>query len=1586
LSISIFLSYARSDDEPFVSRLHADLTSCGFDVWWDRISMPARGLTFLHEIRDAIDARDRFLLVLGPAATTSDYVVSEWQHAVSYGNAINPILRLADFSLVPDELKLLHVEDFRDDSRYSFHFENLVRQLSAPVSPMGKLFAVPSLPRHTLARRDSLQSLKVNLLDDIQRPIVVTGAAARMGVYGMGGIGKSVLVNLLARDSEVRRAFPDGVLWIVFGIAPNILELQRNVLNIFLDSESIENVAQGRVKLESFLASRAVLLVLDDVWDRAHAEAFNVLGPRCRAIITTRDAGLVKSLDGKHHQLELLTAAESLDLLAGKTGVSLDRLPLEANEIVSECGCLPLAVALCGGMIRRGVSWTNVLQRLKKAALESVADRNAENILHRNIWTAMKVSVDALAPEERERFVELSVFPSSETVPEAAVNAVWSHSGDLDEFAREDLFLSLSERSLIRLDTQIRAGQVPGRRVSLHDLLHDFATRLAGDAIRLHRLLLDAYRKTCLTIGQWHTIPADGYIHGRLGWHLEQAKDIRGLHSLLSEETADGHNGWFEANERLGQPRNVEEDVARAWNLAAQGAVGSKTTETLGMQCRFALISASLNSLRGNVPAVLQQALVRYGLWSVQQALTCARRTPDEEQKPSAFSGLVPFLAPSEVMPVLREALMAVSAISAEVRRSTALQALLPCLPAELISETLQIVRTIGYQGSRCRLLVALAESLPEQERTALIAEALTVARSWNDKMPRAYMLARILRILPEEERPAVVSEARELVRSIWEEEPLAYALTALASMLPEQERLSTYASALEAARGAARSYYYGGGSTVYRAGALVELAPLLPSELIPKALGAARTIKDDRYLAQFLVGLAARLPSDSIAESIQIARSIVDRENHSIALEALAVRVSKSERSAVFAEALSVACEIEGDKERSRRLASLVPRLPLQLMSQTLTSARTIVDAADRSDVLAAVATRLSKHERHIVFAEAVEAARAIREPSSRSTGLVALVARFPEYQPHALLAEARTAAHAIQGGKSRALTLFALARELPEEERPIVISEALAVVRVIGDEEVRSQALLTLAAYLPEQVRLSVLSDALSSARPIQEHRRRCDILIELAERFPKDERSSLLGEALAAARCIGDPQHRLKALAALAAQMGEDSHSDVLADALATARSIGDPAYRSRTLAALAPQMLEHDRSCVVAEALTAARMITDEYDRGYALSALAAQLPEQDHPGVVNEALTAACAVGNEEFRQYALIRIVPLLPPELIAKALQAAQAFEHKDYGNEVLAVLAPRLSRGLLVQAMAAARSMQITIYRSAALATLASSLPESKRSAVISEALRAALTIRNQRNWSKKFSEILAALAPQLKPKLLERAVNAVRSIRDDENRCRAFLALIPSLPTEERAGMLSEALEAAGLVQNDSDRYKLLEAMAPHLPPELVPKAITAARAINSANDRSWALLALAPHLPAPERVVVLSDAFSSARVGLSDHSAFLVALAPQLPPALLSEALTVACGLERQTRQSHDDHPSALGALVRRLATLSSDEISDLWMIPMLAANSRSRLLVEICRLAPVLAIRAGQDVPTVLRNVAKAITDVARWWP
>ena len=280
---SVFLSYSRGDDEPFVGRLCRDLGAAGLTSG-STGDMPSRDLTFHQEIRDAIAARERLLLVVGPNAVTSDYVRQEWQFALREADkVVTPILRLGDYPLVPDELRLLHCEDFRDDSQYPFHLDNLIRQLREPAPRLGKLIAVPSLPAHYLVRAERLNVLRNALRADLDRPVVIGGAAAQVGVHGMGGIGKSVLASALAHDRKIREAFPDGVVWVGLGSLPDVPALMRRVHRDLGGDGAFETEHQGKARLKELLADKAVLLVLDDVWRRSDVDGFDVLGSRCRA-------------------------------------------------------------------------------------------------------------------------------------------------------------------------------------------------------------------------------------------------------------------------------------------------------------------------------------------------------------------------------------------------------------------------------------------------------------------------------------------------------------------------------------------------------------------------------------------------------------------------------------------------------------------------------------------------------------------------------------------------------------------------------------------------------------------------------------------------------------------------------------------------------------------------------------------------------------------------------------------------------------------------------------------------------------------------------------------------------------------------------------------------------------------------------------------------------------------------------------------------------------------------------------------------------------------------------------------------------
>ena len=554
----VFLSYARGDDEPFVKRLYADLTRAGFTVWFDRESLMSRGLSFHQEIKDAIRTEvDRVVYVGGPKAAMSAFVREEWQFALECDHVVvTPILRLGDYENVPGELSLLHCEDFRDDAHYPAALAKLITSLRQPNPKLGALFAVPNLPPNFLGRPEFMRRVRDALLVDLQKPQVITGGDAHVGMQGMGGIGKSVLAAALARNRQVRQAYPDGVVWIACGqklTDDDLLKRQRDVARHLGGDATFASLAQGQGMLRQLLAAKAVLLVLDDVWRAADAQPFGVLGPRCRMLVTTRDKGILDTLHGELVPVSLFTEAEALQLLADAVNVAPASLPAEVHEVACECGLLPLALALCGGMARkRGGDFHSVLERLRRADLEKIADRESINEQHRSIWRAMQASVDMLPEDEQQRFAELSVFATDQTVPEAAAATLWSHTGDLNDLDTEELLINLAERSLVQLDQKTEADGKVRRRFRLHDLLHDYAVRIAGEPRALHQILLDAYRNE--SPDGWHTGPSDGYFFENLIYHHA------GSGALMETEALATDFSWLVRKCELGLLDSISSD------------------------------------------------------------------------------------------------------------------------------------------------------------------------------------------------------------------------------------------------------------------------------------------------------------------------------------------------------------------------------------------------------------------------------------------------------------------------------------------------------------------------------------------------------------------------------------------------------------------------------------------------------------------------------------------------------------------------------------------------------------------------------------------------------------------------------------------------------------------------------------------------------------------------------------------------------------------------------------------------------------------------------------------------------------------
>ena len=450
-SKSLFFSYATQDDPDFVKRLYHDLRQENFNVWQDVYSMPANGMPFTTEIRKAIDQCERLLLVLGPKALASSYVSDEWQYAHNTGKPIIPIIRVGDKTLhfqelLPDKLRLLSSHDFRDDNQYDAQFKLLLNQLLIPTCPLAKfLNKIPELPFGLCTRTQDIECIKSLLLASINQSVDTTSTPRYIGIHGMGGIGKSVLANQLIRDSEIRRNFPDGIIWVVvndnsinrsmLGI-DSIVTLQREIAATFDDPGNFQNPAQGRNHLSNLIGDRSILFVLDDVWQANVVKNLLILNSNSRILLTSRDATLLTSLKAAIYPLKLFNEQQSQQLLADITAIKLEKLPDAAHWVAERCDGLPLALALSAGLVA-DIGWQGILDRFKALALKYIRTDYPEYPQHENLEIMFQISMDTLTVVEQECFDQLSVFPVS-NIPDTAIYTLWSHTSNLEFFAQED--------------------------------------------------------------------------------------------------------------------------------------------------------------------------------------------------------------------------------------------------------------------------------------------------------------------------------------------------------------------------------------------------------------------------------------------------------------------------------------------------------------------------------------------------------------------------------------------------------------------------------------------------------------------------------------------------------------------------------------------------------------------------------------------------------------------------------------------------------------------------------------------------------------------------------------------------------------------------------------------------------------------------------------------------------------------------------------------------------------------------------------------------------------------------------------------
>jgi hypothetical protein len=242
----------------------------------------------------------------------------------------------------------------------------------------------------------------------------------------MGGIGKTVMARALCEDPAVQAAFPDGILWASLGkdaTEADVVTQMGEWVTALGETVAVSALSLNtlKVRLSRLLEAHAFLLIVDDVWQRTLTKHFLVGGPRCRVVITTRDAEVAHELGARVQPISLMTEDEAVDLLTSWTNGALSGVDQEmCNQIVNRLGRLPLAVKLAGAQLRRQKpkDWLQnfVFHKLQSSRSEG---------LHDNLEQTFKLSLEDLEINLQRLYTALAVFREDEGIPEVGIVKLW---------------------------------------------------------------------------------------------------------------------------------------------------------------------------------------------------------------------------------------------------------------------------------------------------------------------------------------------------------------------------------------------------------------------------------------------------------------------------------------------------------------------------------------------------------------------------------------------------------------------------------------------------------------------------------------------------------------------------------------------------------------------------------------------------------------------------------------------------------------------------------------------------------------------------------------------------------------------------------------------------------------------------------------------------------------------------------------------------------------------------------------------------------------------------------------------------------
>ncbi|KAJ6819831.1 putative LRR receptor-like serine/threonine-protein kinase [Iris pallida] len=199
-----------------------------------------------------------------------------------------------------------------------------------------------------------------------------------IGVYGMGGVGKTTIMKEVAKRAKNEGQYNE-VIMVIVSQNQDVKKIQTEIaeqLGFQLTDES--EIVRGAKILDRIKGARKILIILDDLWGFLNISTIGIPSAdenkECKVVITTRSINVCSFMNCQQRiKVEPLSPKESWDLFKFQVGDVLektDHLTKVAVDVAKECGGLPLAIITLGRAMRKKdkiSTWNFVLTQLRKS-------------------------------------------------------------------------------------------------------------------------------------------------------------------------------------------------------------------------------------------------------------------------------------------------------------------------------------------------------------------------------------------------------------------------------------------------------------------------------------------------------------------------------------------------------------------------------------------------------------------------------------------------------------------------------------------------------------------------------------------------------------------------------------------------------------------------------------------------------------------------------------------------------------------------------------------------------------------------------------------------------------------------------------------------------------------------------------------------------------------------------------------------------------------------------------------------------------------------------------------------------------------